>query len=1287
MPSAAAAATAKRRVERSLVPSIRQQLVANFLFGVWFVALFTIGLYLFAKGFLLTRATLSHVSDCQVPPLPESAGASIPGGDSTLGSHATAPGPPTCWQQRPARFQKALVVIIDALRFDFTLPFDTLPNTVPLWNASGQLNPQYVAQSFNAQDQAPFHAQFHGRLPVLGQLARDRPAHARLYRFMADPPTTTLQRLKGLTTGTLPTFIDMGSNFSGSEIREDTWVSQLLEHWLHANKTMDSQSDKPPGHWSPSKKDILSSATSKPLSPIVVFMGDDTWTSLFPTIFASPYAQAHPFPSFNVWDLHTVDNGVLDRLEHILPLRSSPLKRYEVGHTAAPMSSSESGVVNTEWRLAIAHLLGVDHCGHRFGPDHPTMADKLDQMNAMLAAITEAMDDDTLLVVMGDHGMDLKGDHGGDSLPELEAGLFLYSRSTPLVEPALLQSPPIPGLDWAAMLHEVDTWVRDESLLSFVQGADHQLHRSITQTDLVPTLSLLLGLPIPFNNLGMAIPELFLHSLPHDASAGTAPWSAYLELLRVMRLNGYQILRYIDTYARLHPSTAGLALPQQQLLKRQLHAADAQLAVVEAAFTALNKTIPDDQVLVPAIQRAFTTYMQGMRDSVVLCRRMWAQFDLTLMVSGLLFMLLSGLALLVMVARATRVTGFQLALQYYELITVGAVLGVGVGFLALNHWTSWQPLVWQQVLTALTGDPNPFSVWDTLWIGAGLGSALGWLGPLVTEMTRQLTYWWAATVDRTNGFQGPPMPGLAWLDYGVLVALATIHALAFASNCLVVFEDRLVAYLLQSGMVYVLARVFMTLSSGGHRIPAVHTLGLYGLGFLVLTRLTAYATVCREEQMPYCTPTFYASATSTLPPPYALTGLLALAVVGPKFIASLLRQTDNHHGLAWPWFQFGMRLLLLLVAAYWVLDTWEAHETAVSVPAGTTGQASDSVTVQGEYHEFWDAIQQASRVFSWHSLKLMLARLTLGLGLVVAPLAWSRQPFCLSIDAPQAPSACAAQPASPVSVTVRGRQNSLGASHLTFVTMLFTALVLVQLPMGGVMLFGLLVQAQCLLQVFSALDALTQTSSITGPLPTRLFCQSAQAILLGLLGWHYFFATGHQAVIASIQWPAAFIGLTEMWLVPSALLVTANTLGSFVLVAWLLPLAVYWWRPWGDQHATAHLEPTALAGLTEAQSADGQVVTAAVIPSQLGVQVYLYLLYHIFLAITATLFAAHFRRHLMVWKVFAPRFMLAGPVILLTAAVLLVGSGGWLAYRILTNHQRFWQALQARTVLVPRPHA
>lgn len=63
----------------------------------------------------------------------------------------------------------------------------------------------------------------------------------------------------------------MGSSFSAAAVTEDNLIDQLV-------------------------------AARRRLA----FVGDDTWMQLFPTQFAS----ALPFPSFNVQDLDTVDNGV-----------------------------------------------------------------------------------------------------------------------------------------------------------------------------------------------------------------------------------------------------------------------------------------------------------------------------------------------------------------------------------------------------------------------------------------------------------------------------------------------------------------------------------------------------------------------------------------------------------------------------------------------------------------------------------------------------------------------------------------------------------------------------------------------------------------------------------------------------------------------------------------------------------------------------------------------------------------------------------------------------------------
>ena len=37
------------------------------------------------------------------------------------------------------------------------------------------------------------------------------------------------------------------------------------------------------------------------------------------------------------------------------------------------------------------------------------------------------VDNETVLLVFGDHGMTKTGDHGGDSTDEVHAGLFVYS--------------------------------------------------------------------------------------------------------------------------------------------------------------------------------------------------------------------------------------------------------------------------------------------------------------------------------------------------------------------------------------------------------------------------------------------------------------------------------------------------------------------------------------------------------------------------------------------------------------------------------------------------------------------------------------------------------------------------------------------------------------------------------------------------------------------------------------------------------------------------------------------
>ena len=141
----------------------------------WLTLLHFAGLWLFTRGFLLSRLALSNVTDCE---------------DCIL--------PPT--------HKRAVLLVIDALRFDFVSPDPPEPPS-------------------------KFH---HHVLKLPQELTRRQPSHSFLFDSFADPPTTTLQRLKGITTGSLPTFIDFSSNFDATSITEDSLISQLRR----ANKTV-----------------------------------------------------------------------------------------------------------------------------------------------------------------------------------------------------------------------------------------------------------------------------------------------------------------------------------------------------------------------------------------------------------------------------------------------------------------------------------------------------------------------------------------------------------------------------------------------------------------------------------------------------------------------------------------------------------------------------------------------------------------------------------------------------------------------------------------------------------------------------------------------------------------------------------------------------------------------------------------------------------------------------------------------------------------------------------------
>lgn len=250
-----------------------------------------VGFLLFCKGFLLKRVIIPEYTNCtHIDALSTTSQHDTTSTtDSTPTSHKHLP---SCHSfSRP--FKRVVWLLIDALRYDFVLFDDTLHHPFPVHR---------------------------NKLPFIRDILRDNPANARLFKFVADPPTSTMQRLKALTTGSLPTFIDVGSNFNSYAVSEDSLPRQFRENGRN-----------------------------------VTFIGDDTWLGLYPD---GMLTKVFDYPSLNVQDLDTVDNGVIRHLELELVLGDAD--------------------------LVIGHMLGVDHVGHTYGPSHWTMGEKLTQINNFL---------------------------------------------------------------------------------------------------------------------------------------------------------------------------------------------------------------------------------------------------------------------------------------------------------------------------------------------------------------------------------------------------------------------------------------------------------------------------------------------------------------------------------------------------------------------------------------------------------------------------------------------------------------------------------------------------------------------------------------------------------------------------------------------------------------------------------------------------------------------------------------------------------------------------------------
>ena len=213
----------------------------------------------------------------------------------------------------------------------------------------------------------------------------------------------------------------------------------------------------------------------------IFFFGEDIWTQNFGAWFTKEVSWPDP-------DVRQLD------------VNDAKVKALVVDELKA----------GSHFDMMVLHMVGVDHAGHTYEANHPELERKLLETEEFVREVMELMDRDTTLVVFGDHGMTESGSHGDNSLLELSTVLFAF------------QKRPFP---LAQKYHQF----RKEFA---------EIDRAFKQADIAPIGSLLLNVPFPFSNIGLAHP-IFTQSADLAAAVDT------------VRANLEQIYTYVEASCAL----------------------------------------------------------------------------------------------------------------------------------------------------------------------------------------------------------------------------------------------------------------------------------------------------------------------------------------------------------------------------------------------------------------------------------------------------------------------------------------------------------------------------------------------------------------------------------------------------------------------------------------------------------------------------------------------------------------------------------------------------------------
>jgi len=1069
-----------------------------------FIIMFS-GVLIFSQGFLLTRRALEIDNTCGMIKQGSLWNQQFSNNtDSAQTSNDSSNVEETCWY--PKHYNKAVILIIDALRFDF-LHWENDPE---------KIDPYYS-----------------NKLTALHKLLTKQPNNSLEFLFKSDPPTTTMQRLKGLHAGTLPTFIDAGKNFAADSITEDNLIKKIVDNGKR-----------------------------------IKFMGDDTWMNLFGDYLDE---KSIPCDSLNVWDLYSVDNKIK---ENLFP----SLKQKE-----------------KDWDVLVAHFLGVDHCGHRYNPSNEHMDQKLREMNGVIENVLEEIDDDTLLIIYGDHGMSTEGDHGGESANELNAGLFFYSKKgffnnnydKEYFEKFLKDLKPI----------EIET--KDEEF------------RTIPQIDYSSTLALLLGLPIPFQNIGTIVPELFWFQSPYGKNE--KPEANILQnVMEALRINTFQIQNFVRTYYKGS--------------KKSLEPFEEKFNTIEKKLNAFIENHKDGKFDndVDELRSIVLDYFSYNRETLHNFRESWTTFNVPLFIFGFIILILAIICEIIYISSEHNVIEFNVTHHYWFPVGCGAIFT-----LLINYG------VFEKVVKSLFNVTLTFEPYQMFLGGFSFGACSGYIiSYLLKSSGRKSIINYIKPIIRNNKYELFPLV----LIFG--------HGFLINSDSYIIYEDSITQYILQTFGLYFIYRACL------QKLPQVRNKMItYSIIYMILIRITSYYDICRVEKTGKCTTTIKTSISN-----YFI--YLVSIIFFPYILKKIIN--ENYRSIS----KYVLSILvpsgLALAAIYWGIDTLE------------------ELSLLPENLQFMADV------------KFFLARY----GYTITPLlalgVWAF--FPITFDSKVEPSK---DNSNKGILNFYGIKNHLGSSYLLFLAIIAMSIIQVSKPISSLNIVLCFCAILCVVEICALEkecqelvseaeiiwnskseeekkkllsemkkenddddeeEEMTSSSSNQGKkgnvadntdinkymytlktkdghdmrishremlditynnTPSTFDVPISYAAFASFITLHIFFRTNHQATLQSIDWSLAFIGQKELNFVKAGFNLILNILSGHVLGCFFVPLFVFW-----KQETTNENEKPMVKSICKTFMK--------------------YSLAYSVSQVFSVIVAGNHKRHLMLWSVFAPRYMIGG---------------------------------------------